>query len=469
MAITGLRILPPIAIGRFGSSPTPLDAFELQVRDEDALGFRKICPKESITIDPASGAVAHISTPPRIKFRDGDHIRPVAPFLEVFALTSSDTLEPLTLGLLEAEGLDAGAVRWNVTVGNLKVFRQTRQTDDRVVAKLGPFSDHELHVLRGESPNFLKDKYIPFGSVRYVRPTAKYPEIRLRFTPGTGVVYGASKYRFDADLDKEVEDPVFLDHPDRIVYDTNRGSWRGFQSDYKSKTLTNPSDIYQGYPVADPNQLAISWGYLDDVCDGPVTVQLTLKDGKTLAARSWISAAMPAFAPDSEPVRTVADDLEQLILGPAIEDDEVSVEAAAEIVRRGLETVRLMNTAVMNGNIIDGRPNIAHTLITQDTNDFGRQFAPIMASSLVDNLAVRSLHQRVFAALKSGTAPWFAQVLRLPEEVGDLSDKGRRKMPPMLRGAESRTLALTRRQIDKVAKAATRGLFGDGSKSKPGE
>jgi hypothetical protein len=324
-------------------------------------------------------------------------------------------------------------------------------------------------VLRGECRNFLKDKYIPFGSVRYIRPTPKYPDIRLRFTPGTGVIYGASADRLDADRKKEITDPVFVGHEDRIVYDASRGTWRGFQSNSSSRTLTNPSDIYQGYPVPDPTQLAISWGYLDDVCDGPVTVQLTLKDGKTLVARSWISAAMPAFAPDSEPVRTVADDLEQLILGPEIEDDEVSVEAAAEIVRRGLETVRLMNTAVMNGNIIDGRPNIAHTLITQDTNDFGRQFAPIMASSLVDNLAVRSLHERVFAALKSGTAPWFAQVLRQPEEVGDLSDKGRRKMPPMLRGAESRTLALTRRQIDKVVKAATRGLFGDGTKHRSGE
>ena len=112
-----------------------------------------------------------------------------------------------------------------------------------------------------------------------------------------------------------------------------------------------------------------------------------------------------------------------------------------------------MNTAVMNGNTIDARVNIAHTLGTQDSNDFGRYYAPIMASSMVDNLAVRALHERVYAALLSGSAPWFSQVLRRPEEVGDLSDKGRRKMPPMLRGADSRTLALTRRQIDKVVKS----------------
>jgi hypothetical protein len=168
---------------------------------------------------------------------------------------------------------------------------------------------------------------------------------------------------------------------------------------------------------------------------------------------------MPAFAPDSLPMRTVADELEQLILGPEITDGEVSIDEAAEIVRRALETIRLMNTRAMNANVIEGRSNIGSTLFRQDTNDYGRNFAPGMASSIVDNLAVRSLHERIYAALKSGSAPWFAEVLRRPEEVGDLSDKGRRKMPPMLRGADGRALTLTRRQISKIVKAATAGLF----------
>jgi len=163
---------------------------------------------------------------------------------------------------------------------------------------------------------------------------------------------------------------------------------------------------------------------------------------------------MPAFAPDSEPFRTVADELEQLILGPEVAHRGNLQAEAAEIVRRMLETVRHMNTMVMNGNVISGRVNIAHTLGTQDSNDFARNYAPVMASSLADNLAVRLLHERIYTALLSGTAPWFSEVLRRPEEVGDLSDKGRRKMPPMLRGADSRTLALTRRQIAKVTQAA---------------
>jgi hypothetical protein len=466
MPILGLRILPPFAIGRFGSSPHPLEAFELKLRDGDPLGFRKIVPRETLKVDPDTGKIVDHLPPPYITFRDGEHIRPVAPFLEVFVQTSQDTLEPLTLELLDAEGLTPAALQWQVTVANLKVFRQTGKDDDKVVAGVDWFGDHDVRALRGECNNFLPEKFIPFGSVRYIHPTAEYPEIRLRFTPAAGLVYGASKTRWTPTGDGP-DDPVFKEHPERIVYDASRGGWRGFQSDSKSATLTNPSDIYEGYRY--PDQLATSWGYLDDVCDGPVTARLTLKDGTAFTARAWISAAMPAFAPDSEPVRTVADDLEQLVEGPEIKDREISLDAAAEIVRRGLESVRLMNTLAMNGNIIDGRVNIAHTLVTQDSNDYGRAFAPIIAASLVDNLAVRSLHERIYTALRSGGAPWFDQVLRRPEEVGDLSDKGRRKMPPMLRGAESRCLALTRRQIDKVEKAATRPSTAADGKQKAGE
>jgi hypothetical protein len=462
MPILGLCILPPMAIGRFGSSPIPLEAFDLELRDDDPLGFRKICPKETLEIDPASGSVARKYLPERIRFRDGDAIRPVAPFLEVFARTGPDDWEPLTLGLLADAGLGPQDVRWSVEVGNRKVFRQTGNKDDQVSASVGPFSDHAVYELRGECANFLKGKSIPFGNVRYICPTPDFPQIRLRFTPATGKVYGSSLRRRTDPTTKE-DDPVFSGHEDRIVYDTERGGWLNFCNDLRSPTITNPGDVYQGFDQ-DPNVTdkgRFSWGYLDDVCDGPVTVQLTLDKGKgsTLEARAWISACMPAFAPDSQPVRTVADELEQLILGPEIDDAEVSIEDAAEIVRRSLETIRLMNTRAMNANVIDGRVNIASTLARQDTGDVGRYFAPIMASSLVDNFAVRALHERIYAALMSGSAPWFAEVLRRPEEIGDLSDKARRKMPPMLRGADSRALTLTRRQISKIVKAATSGLF----------
>ena len=150
--------------------------------------------------------------------------------------------------------------------------------------------------------------------------------------------------------------------------------------------------------------------------------------------------------------------LEQLLLGPEV-TGPVRIEEAEEIIRRALETVRLMNTAVMNGNTFNSRTNVASTMVRQDTNDFERLYEPIMATSLVDNLALLALHNRVYAALSSGTAPWFAEVLRRPTEIGDLSDKTRRKMPALMRGADGRALTLTHRQINTILMAANSVLF----------
>jgi hypothetical protein len=458
MAIEELYILPPLAIARFGSSETPLEAFELEESEAEPLAFRKIVPKETLEVDRESGAISRSYVPSRIRFKDGDSIRPVAPFLEVFARIAAtpDVLEPLTLDLLSSEGIRPEAVNWSIRVANLKVFRQTGNPDDKVTASIQSFSDHKIYELKGQSANFLDGKFISFGNVRYIRPTTKFPEIRLRFTPAQGKVYGASPVRLVEG--QEVIDPVFVGYEERIVYNKDRGTWYGFQADANSPVIPNPSDIYHGYWPSD-QALPTSWGYLDDVCDGQVSLSLTLKNGKSLEAHSWISACMPDFAPDCDPIRTVADELEQLILGPSVDSQDVSIHNAARIVLRSLETIRLMNTMVMNGNVIDGRANIAATLGRQDTNDYKRYYAPIMAASLTDNLAVRALHERIFSALQSGSAPWFAEVLRRPEEVGDLSDKGRRKMPPMLRGADGRALALTRRQIDMIVKAAIKGLY----------
>lgn len=459
MPILGVRILPPMASARFGSSPTPLEAFSLEIDPDKPLDFRRIVPQPTLEVDPATGAIARAYTPApgTIRFKDGERIRPVAPFYEVFAQTSERVLEPLTMTLLSAEGLDPDAVRWTVEVANLKIFRQTDNPHDKIAAAVERFNDHEAHELRGVCDNFLPGKSISFGSVRYIRPTKDFPEVRLRFTPAAGVVYGSNSERYEPEARKEKKDPVFEEQPERIVYDTTRGRWRGFQADENSATITNPSDIYQGYwPVSG---LPRGWGYIDDVCDGPISVALSLANGSTLKARAWVSTCMPAFAPDSQPMRTVADELEQAILGPDAADEEISIDEAADILRRALETVRLMNTMVMNGNVIDGRANIASTLVRQDTNDHGRDFEPTMASSLADNLAVRILHGRVYAAVRGGSAPWFAKVLRRPEEIGDLSDESRRKMPPMLRGADGRALTLTRRQISKIVKAATANLF----------
>jgi hypothetical protein len=457
MAITEIRILPPLAIARLGDSETPVEAYDLEVPNNKPLGFRQIVPRETLRVDPRTGEIAEAYVPDRIRFKDGNAVRPVAPFLEVFARIDGGELEPLTAGMLEAEGLSPRDVKWTVHVANIKIFRRTRDEADKIEARIDRIADHEAHALEGECANFLPHKRLPLGSVRYIRPTPRFPEIRLRYTPAKGLVYGASTKRKPGPGQAEVPDPVITE--DRVLYDPTKG-WRGYHEGSTDPKLTNPAQIYAGYDDGDQR---VSWGYLDDECDGVVRVEIERRDGTVLEAYSRIGAGPPAYAPDTLPIRTAGDDLEQALLGPSV-GDSVPIQEAEEIVRKAFETVRLMNTAIMNGNAIDGRVNVASTMVRQDTNDFGRRYEPITATQIVDYYAILSLHERVFTALRSGAAPWFAEVLRQPEQIGDLSDRGRRRMPALMRGADGRMLALTRRQIDTIERAARGAMFrGDGN------
>ncbi len=452
MAISELRLLPPFAIARLGSSPTPLEAYELRVDPKALLDFRSLHPCETLKVDPATGEIECSYVPANIQFKDGDQIRPVAPFLEVFARTGENELEPLTLDLLAAEGLTPKHIHWSVKVGNIKAHRRTGKDADRIYAEILRVNDHKEYALLGECPNFIEGRKLPLGRIRYISPTKKFPGIRLRFTPAAGRVYGARKQRITGKdkHGKELweKDPILLAE-DQIIYNP-KGDWVG-HFDKGTPTDTNPGSIYAGY--ADGNN-QVSWGYLDDECDGVVTVELSRKDGDPwLSAHGRIAAGPPAFAPDSLPIRTMMDELEQILEGP-LATGAVSPEVAIEVVRRALDTIRLMNTAVMNANTVAGRTNIASTMARQDTNDYGRQFGPIMAQSLVDQWAVRALHERILGALLAGAAPWFAEVLRKPEEIGDFSDAGRRKMPALMRGADGRMLTLTRRHINQILQAA---------------
>ncbi len=437
--IEELRILPPLAIARFGSAPTPMDNYDVVVDPEQPLGYRTLRPAETLEVDVASGEIRRSFVPDRLAFTEGGRVRPVAPFLELWALVDGERLEPVTAALLEAEGAAPSDVRWRVQVANLKAARRTGDEADRIDADSQDFSDHGRRPLEATCANFWPGKRIPLGHVQYIRPTAQHPEIRLRFTPGGGHVYGASRRRPPAG---PPADPNVVD----VVYDGSRGRWLGHVDSDASRTV--PAFIYRG------DSQGRSLGYLDDGCDGLVRATLAL-DGRTLSAYGRIGAGPPTYAPDAVPIRTVGDELEQALLGPTVTVQEATVERVEEIVRRAFESVRLMNTAAMN------RGGMA-------AHDAGggtrRRPDPIMAPSLVDDIAIENLHQTLLAALRSGTAPWFADVLREPEAIGDLSDRGRRKMPAMMRGADGRHLTLTRRQIDLIRTLVRGPIFADDEK-----
>ena len=431
--ISQIRLLPPLAIARLGEAPGPMENYDVRVDEQNPLAFRRLSGARTLVVDRTTGRITGESTPASIRFKNGDLVKPVAPFLEVWCDRGDGALVPLTTGILTEEGLTAGAVQWRVRVANVKARRRTlgaatnqnartRALRDAITAATPVFSNHALQQLVGRCDNFVAGKTIPFGDVQYIQPTQAFPEVRLRFTPAVGRVFGATK--------EQPDDRVF-----DIVYDSNRGDWSQHRD--SGALTTAPGNIF-----AIDDATGVARGYLDDTCDGIVDVSLTVQ-GRTLTSFARISSGPPDYAPDSLPIRTVADELEQALFGPSVTPEQALPGETEEIVRRAFETVRLQNTTALNGNFGNNHSSMAG----------GR---PIMSRGLVDNLALRSLHESILGALNADTAAWFGQVLRDHTEVGDQRDTARRKMPAMMRGADGQLMALSRRQVDIVRKSATR-------------
>jgi hypothetical protein len=471
MTIFSLRILPPLAIGRLGSAPEPVDNYTIEENPEHPLDFRTIKGAETFIVDEASGEISGSRIPESLTFKLNGLMRPVAPFLEVFAQTDTDPskpLEPLTLALLAQHGLGEGEVAWRVSVANRKVFRRTNDIDDVVSANSGWFSSHDSKRLEGHCNNFIDaDHFIDFGRVRYIKPNTAFPQVRLRFTPAQGLIYGPNL----GEPEKHADPTLFQVPLKHQIYDKTKGWYKFDPIPAEDPTThfyneTMPPSLYAIIPPAPPwlnNNIAISRGYLDDACDGFVEVGLTLKDGTRLEVSARICAGAPVVVPDSLFVRNLADDIEQIIEGPQVpaeEPYEVTRAKAEDIIRRAYETVRYLNVAMMNGNSPQGRPPLQF-----DTMPAGEAFAtdrmerPVMAPSTVDTLAILALHQQVFTALRSGAMPWFLRLVRLPEDTADFTDEGRRKMPALMCGADSNYLALTRRQIDTIRAASDAPAF----------
>ena len=461
-----LRILPPMAIARFGSSPVPMDNYELEL-PRDAAGaettdYRVIVPAETLSIDDETGAVVAAATPAQVRFRDEQgRIRPVSPFLEVWAeFEGSDELVPLTVQHLGELGGSVASLSWRVKAANLKVFRRTGVEGDKVEADSGSFSDHARHVLIGRSPNFKPGKAISFGDVRFIRPTEAFPEIRLRFTPGKGFVFGPLAG------DPRTTDDVYSGATSTTPAPRESGRWdRYFIGEAGMPIVTAPADIFQGETIGINESSKLSHGYLDDSCDGIAEVTLTL-GAQSFSAYARFASAVPDFAPDSLPVRSIADDIEQMALGPDVPAPAEAGERAAlladvrDILRRGLDTMRQINTAVHNGDLPTADvETFFNNMPGQQAGSYNRRFEPIFRPPRQASYSFAlGSHKRVLDralgsadlddAFRGGMA-----IVRLPEQVADLTDAGRRLMPAMMRGNEGVELVLTRRMIAKLGRA----------------
>src|SRR5947208_3084351 len=82
----------------------------------------------------------------------------------------------------------------------------------------------------------------------------EFPEIRLRFTPARGYVYGS---RLKTSRKDDAPDENLRD----VVYDGRKGRWPGYV-DPGDETSTTPFAIFANR--TDANDNAVSLGYLDD-------------------------------------------------------------------------------------------------------------------------------------------------------------------------------------------------------------
>ncbi len=461
--IKEIRIFPPLAISRFGSSPEPMDNYELGEPEGDT-GFRKLIPEETLVIQ--NGKISEIITPTEVKFRDDEgRVKPVAPFFEVWAkFEENGEFVPLTKEHVE----NLNAIQVTIEMGNYKVARRTGNVNDQVNATAS-MDGPNTKSIQGKSTNFIDNKFIDFGKVQFIEPTDEFDTIRIRYTPPAGIVYGHR------------EDGIAIQNneADRQVYNEASGNWIKYpwedtadnypltvlptrtiamEHNERGQTLNRAGNIYQGRAQerGTENNYPVHLGYLDDSCDGIITVEIKNGNLDPLTSYARVTAGPPDFAPQQLHVRHILDDMHQFNLGVDVKagDEDLNIETAIDMVQRAKETVLLMDSETLDSRF--GRfPDETST--------------PDIYVTKVKNSTVLAIHNGVLATLEGlrsddvdtrNRAKNYINTALIPNlrkftEVGDerITDRvggilqGAQKMPALMRGARAENLAVTRRLI----------------------
>ncbi|HMH53609.1 MAG TPA: hypothetical protein VK548_25475 [Candidatus Acidoferrum sp.] len=325
--IQSIFVDPPIAVARLGSSPAPQDAYDWQQSENPRTeGETVVAPAWSLNVLP-DGRVEPIM-PEEIRFRDGEQIRPVCPFFEVWAMVSERPADPpaaweeapLTIDLLQANGVTERALGLRIDARNRKAARRAdngRLAFGTFPAVSIPGDRHTPVPLRGVSPSppavpasrrmIPPGRSIPLGSVQVLRPAAqpaaptawsdaiRLDVIRFRFTPARGEFYGPPAAARTTPPAVQAGTHDFL---------RGNAGWLGSPRDARRAPLrvVTPDD------TIDERQ-GSSLGVVDDTCDARIEVVLSLAGRPPLAAHATVFVAPPDFAPDRRPFLSVADEL----------------------------------------------------------------------------------------------------------------------------------------------------------------
>jgi hypothetical protein len=428
---------PPLAIARLGRSPVPCDNYHWGQSDLSPRGSGKTTVVPAATLDLAADGTLTERMPTKVQFKDADGWRPVCPYFELHASWTSDgdrRTGPLTAAVLKEFGLSPADLRWRVAVANLKAHHYTQAPGDRIEAHAEvQGDDHSRHALDGASPEGVDRPLVPvgaklpLGSVQLPAPNSALPELRLRFTPGAGAVYGPT------DLVTRAQGTDYELPPQRLILSPN-AVWCGFPlQETSDDPRTVPGGLFAGAERAlKPESL----GLVDDVCDG--TVAVTLTGGLTATAR--IVASPPDFAPDRRPFISLADGLADRVQradvrDPAyLADEQLTALEIRDLFERVLETMGNVNVDVQNERV--GRPmevpeGLASVLLELTDRGRRRHRRYVALETLEDLLREQP--------------DLIRRVIREPVPDGPAWDS---RMPVAMRGADGSALHLTRRQYD---------------------
>ncbi len=370
ISVLELYFRPPMAIARLGGSETPLESF-VWSEDPTIPGAAKtvIEPAVSLAVEPDGSIRPYL--PGTIRFRDGKHFRPVAPFFELWLrYQTSDGVfhdEALSRELLLAAGATTESLSFVVTAANLKAARRTGDAANGFQARLEVAgNDHRRHDLLAsslrmpQSEPLVSDEHpIRVGSFQVIRPTGgremgiDLGGIRVRFTPAAGEVYGPPTAAA-APAPGPGRVHVIVKEENRIL--NGKATWLGYNADYTKFDNPEPSDTYDGADV-DPNNALnnVSWGVVDDTCDAVIDATLVVA-GVRFRAAARVFAGPPDFAPDRRPFVALVDELADRTLGtPApvtAADVKIAEDEIADLFQRVYETVSLANLDATRGNAI---------------------------------------------------------------------------------------------------------------------
>lgn len=363
MPIQSIYIIPGIAVARLGEATAPVCNYQWVDVDQPRYdGETTIAPAWTLQVGPDASITPVL--PDAVEFRDGDKIRPVAPFFEVWARTGNAGSPPeswqevpLTPALLAADGLAPADLTISVQASNRKAMRRTGNpavafgTREPVTLRDG---DHTVKAIDGRSPAgasppmIPEDNPIPLGSVQLMRSLAQPTDqpwsdvvhldvFRFRYRPATGLFYGPPDAAQAAPAQARPEAAV---RPENAFLDPTAG-WFGIATN----NLVSPGDTYD---AVDQNQpTGASLGVVDDTCEVHFEATLARAGAGALSGRAVAFVAPPDFAPDRRPFLSVADELNDRSAdwsarNAATNDDELD-QWVEDFFERVYETVSLFN------------------------------------------------------------------------------------------------------------------------------